>query len=338
MKKSILLFGGSSGERLVSVASAQNLAQQYTFDEIYFLYPSGALSKVRKEELLAHKDAFQSEFRASQAPFARELEQATSHFKDAVLFLALHGTQGEDGALQSLFEKAGVAYTGSNSKASHLAFEKDQAKKHLAKAGAPVAAEALLPAEKLTQAESILNGFFRQHGKMVAKPLASGSSIGLYIIEDENSLDAASQSLAKEKHGGYLLEKFIQGRELTVGVLQGSQGLRPLPPSEVVLQAGHSFDYQGKYLGRGTTEITPALLTPEESSQAQKLALLAHQTLGCFGYSRTDMILTATGPVFLETNTLPGLSKASFIPQQLKAAGIEMRVFIESQLELASKR
>jgi D-alanine-D-alanine ligase len=96
-----------------------------------------------------------------------------------------------------------------------------------------------------------------------------------------------------------------------------------------VLNAGHSFDFQGKYLGRGTTEITPANLSAVETERAQHIAVLAHKALGCLGYSRTDIILTSMGQVFLETNTLPGLSKASFIPQLLKAADIEFGQFIK---------
>lgn len=338
MKKSVLLFGGSSEERLVSVASAQNLANQYTFSEICFLHPEGSISTVSKEELLSHKDAFQVEFKTQQKPFCRSLDQATSFLKDKTIFLALHGTQGEDGTIQALFEAADISFTGSNSNSSRLAFEKDRAKKIVSKVEIAVAAEMVLNLEDLKNATPTIQEFYKQHGKMVVKPIASGSSIGLHIITDEKSLDEATHALSTEKFGSYLLEKFIEGRELTIGVLETDQGLKALPPSEVLLKAGHSFDYQGKYLGRGTTEITPAELSATETVKAQHLALQAHKALGCFGYSRTDVILTSTGPVFLETNTLPGLSKASFIPQQLKAADIEFKRFIEDQLRLAERR
>jgi D-alanine-D-alanine ligase len=338
MKKSVLLFGGSSGERLVSVASAQNLAIQYPFSEICFLHPEGFLSSVGKDELLNHKDAFQVEFKAQQKPFCNSLKEASTFLKDKIVFLALHGTQGEDGTIQSLFESTNTSFTGSNSTSSRLAFEKDRAKKVVSKVDIAVAPEMVLNEEDLKTAESTIQGFYKKHGKMVVKPIASGSSIGLHIISDESSLNDAIQAMASEKHGSYLLEKFVEGRELTVGVLESGQGLVALPPSEVILNAGHSFDYQGKYLGLGTTEITPADLSANEIEKVQSLAIQAHKALGCFGYSRTDIILNSTGPVFLETNTLPGLSKASFIPQQLKAANIEFRHFIEGQLELADQR
>lgn len=338
MKKSVLLFGGSSEERLVSVASAQNLASQYSFSEICFLHSSGSLSAVSKEEILNHKDPFQVEFKAQHKPFCTSLKETTHLFKDKIIFLALHGTEGEDGTIQSFFESANISFTGSASTASKLAFEKDKAKKVLSKFDIAVSPEMVLDPANLKDTSSVIQDFYKKYGKMVVKPIANGSSIGLHIITDENSLDKAKQAMVSEKLGSYLLEKFVEGRELTIGVLETNLGHQALPPSEVLLNAGHSFDYQGKYLGKGTTEITPANLSIVEKESAQHLAIQAHQALGCFGYSRTDVILTSTGLVFLETNTLPGLSKASFIPQQLKAANIEFSQFIKDQLELAEKR
>jgi D-alanine-D-alanine ligase len=134
------------------------------------------------------------------------------------------------------------------------------------------------------------------------------------------------------------MENFITGRELTVGVTQIENDLVALPASEVILNEGRSFDYNGKYLGSGTTEVTPASLTEAELEAAQRLAIEAHLAFHCYGYSRTDMILAADGPYFLETNTLPGLSKPSFVPQQLLAADIPIKTFIEEQIRLAEIR
>jgi len=337
MKKTVLLFGGSSGERLVSVASAQNLTTQYPFSELWFLHSNDAISLVSQDELLKHKDPFQVEFKAQQKPFANSLEEALPQLKEKIVFMALHGTQGEDGTIQGLFESAKVKFTGSDSSSSRLAFEKDKAKVAVAKVDIAVAPELVLEGKDLKNAATTIQSFYKKHGKMVVKPIASGSSIGLHIISDEESLDTAVKSLSTETFGNYLLERFIQGRELTIGVFHSNHELKPLPPSEVVLNEGHSFDYQGKYLGRGTTEITPAVLTSDEIKKVQEIAVKAHKAMGCYGYSRTDVILTSTGPVFLETNTLPGLTKASFIPQQLTAAGMNFREFIEGQLALAEQ-
>ena len=123
-----------------------------------------------------------------------------------------------------------------------------------------------------------------------------------------------------------------------MGVVQSAIGLRALPPSEVRLDPGRAFDYEGKYLARGTTEITPAEVPPEVTRATQELAQVAHRALGCEGYSRTDVILGTSGPVFLEINTLPGLTRASFLPQQLAAEGTSVVDFLRGQLDLARER
>jgi D-alanine-D-alanine ligase len=336
MKDSVLLFGGNSEERLVSVASAQNLARHFQFGEIWFLHKNGPLSKISQGELLGHADAFQTEFKTSQPSFASDMKSALPHLKDKAVFLALHGTEGEDGVLQALFESAQVAFTGSGSESSRKAFVKTVAKEIVSAHGVQLAPE--LVVESGADAASSLTAFFRTHGKVVLKPLANGSSIGLHIITDDASLAKAIAAISSENYGPYLAEKFIEGRELTVGVCHDGTKLIALPPSEIILQKGHSFDYQGKYLGRGTIEVTPAEIGAHEIQAAQTLALAGHKALGCYGYSRTDMMMTTNGMVFLETNTLPGLSKMSFVPQQLVVAGTPFKDFIEMQLTLSSKR
>ncbi|HVK62277.1 MAG TPA: ATP-grasp domain-containing protein, partial [Bdellovibrionales bacterium] len=235
-------------------------------------------------------------------------------------------------------EDARIPFTGSGSASSALCFNKLDAKQKAKAGGVPTAAQAVFQRGSATWMAKILTDFMSQQGAIAVKPVTSGSSFGLHMIEKPEQVMAACESIAKSPYTDYMAEKMLRGRELTVGVIDSEKGLMALPPSEVVLNQGHSFDYEGKYLGRGTTEITPADLTEPEKKAAQNLALTAHKVLGCYGYSRTDMILTPTGPVILETNTLPGMTAASFIPQQLTAAGIEVPAFIERQLELARKR
>lgn len=338
MKNTVLLFGGNSGERLVSVASAQNLAQNYDFNEIVFIHTDGKLSLVAKTELLAHANAFQDEFKPSGKPFGDSLKNALEFFKNKIIFLALHGTEGEDGQLQALFEKAQVYFTGSGSESSRNAFLKDASKEMVRKLGLTLAPEMVVP-QKLSENEKAqLINFFNQHQKIVLKPVASGSSIGLYIIHNRADLDHAIADMAKAEFTTYLAEKFLQGRELTVAVIDSEKGLEALAPSEVIMVAGRNFDYEGKYLGHGTTEVTPADLNPEEIKRAQTLAIEAHKAFACYGYSRTDMILIDSHPIFMETNTLPGLSKASFVPQQLACCKIPLKDFISRQLALAEAR
>jgi D-alanine-D-alanine ligase len=175
------------------------------------------------------------------------------------------------------------------------------------------------------------------YGRVVAKPVAGGSSVGLYHVSTAEDAGRAADGI-DELGEPYLAEEFVSGTELTVGVVDGPSGPRPLPPSEVRLEQGRAFDYEGKYLGKGTREITPAEVPPEVSRAAQDLALAAHRALGCEGYSRTDIICSAKGPVFLELNTLPGLTRASFLPQQLAAEGTSMGSFLEGQLAIARAR
>src|SRR5207249_5346398 len=143
---------------------------------------------------------------------------------------------------------------------------------------------------------------------------------GLYHLLAPDDVDAAARKM-EESGEPYLAEEFISGTELTVAVVDGPGGARALPTSEVRLEQGRAFDYEGKYLGKGTREITPAEVPEEVSRGAQQVALQAHAALGCEGYSRTDIIISAKGPVFLELNTLPGLTRMSFIPQQCQAEG-----------------
>src|SRR5204863_5433528 len=164
-----------------------------------------------------------------------------------------------------------------------------------------------------------------------------GSSVGLYHLLAPDDVDAAARKM-EESGEPYLAEEFISGTELTVGVVDGPGGARALPTSEVRLDQGRAFDYEGKYLGKGTKEITPADVAPAVARAAQELALAAHRALECEGYSRTDVISSPDGPVFLELNTLPGLTRASFLPQQLAVEGTSMRSFLEGQLAIARNR
>jgi D-alanine-D-alanine ligase len=338
MTNAVLLFGGNSEERLVSVASAQNMSKRFNFTKLWYNHPSGEVTEVTLEELAAHARPFELEFKPKGKPFAKSIALALQSLSGAAIFLGLHGSEGEDGTLQRLLESKQIAFTGSGSAASALCFNKMEAKKKVAAAGVAVAEQIAFQRQDDAAVAAVLNGFFAKHGAIAVKPVTSGSSFGLHMIEKAESIAAAAKAISQSPHESYMAEKMLRGRELTVGVVDGEKGLFALPASEVVLTKGHSFDYEGKYLGKGTTEITPADLNSTEMKAAQELAMIAHKALGCYGYTRTDMILTASGPVFLETNTLPGLSGASFVPQQLKAAAIEVPSFIERQLSLARSR
>jgi D-alanine-D-alanine ligase len=137
-----------------------------------------------------------------------------------------------------------------------------------------------------------------------------------------------------------VIEPFISGVEATCGVLEQPDGsLTALPPIEIIpAEGGFGFDYRAKYLAKATQEICPGRFAPEISAQLMDQALRAHRALSCTGYSRTDFIVSDKGLIFLETNTLPGLTRASLYPKALKAQGIEFVDFLKDQIALAAKR
>lgn len=337
--KAILLFGGNSEERMVSVASAQNLSTQFSFSKLIFQSADELVYEVSPAELQKHRDVFTKEFKPeSVKPLVKNLTEALPLLKDQIVFLGYHGSQGENGEVQKLFETNQIAFTGSGSKASHDAFDKNRAKKIIAGTTIKMAPSIEFSLKKWPEQRHQLEEFLSLHRNMVLKPVSSGSSFGLQIVNSLTSLNSAITEMKKLPFDHYLAEAFIHGRELTVGVTDIDGTLKALPASEIVLNEGHSFDYNGKYLGAGTTELTPAPLSDIEMKKAQQVAIEAHKALGCYGYSRTDMILSGPDVYFLETNTLPGLSKPSFVPQQLRAAGLAVEQFVARQIELAPKR
>jgi D-alanine-D-alanine ligase len=335
--KVALIFGGTSNERLVSVASAQNVVNYFQNPDIYFINPQGQWFPVTADELLSHKNPFVQDFQPKSAAVASDLNATVSLLKGKVSFLALHGTAGEDGTYQEFFEKHQLAYTGSGAKASRLCFNKAKTKEAARVQNMSLASELLVHFDSVDSVNK-LRKFFADKKKIVLKPNANGSSFGLFIVSNETELENAITQIKKSTEHDYIVEEFVTGREITVGVWEKLDGIVPLAPSEVLLEAGSNFDYQGKYLGRGSKEITPADLNSVQKKACQDLALLAHKSFGCLGYSRTDMILTANGPVFIETNTLPGMTKASFFPQQLTAENISFQNFIDELLKSGLSR
>lgn len=330
----MILFGGSSEERLVSVASAQNIAAVIPEAKLWFWTKDGRVHEVEPAELSNHAEAFTKEFQPKSPEMAGTLETALQKLNGKTVIVSLHGTEGEDGTLQKLLETMEIPFTGTGAVASEKAFNKVLTKDIAREHGVSVAGELIVDdLESVTIRK--LHDFLAENRKIVLKPLANGSSVGLHIVNTPQELDKAILAIRNSGYLPYVSEPFITGREITVGVREDAfHKLSPLPCSEVRVIQGRQFDYQGKYLGSGVEELTPAPLSKNESEACQKLALQIHKAIGCRGYSRTDMILTDQGPVLLEINTLPGLSRASFIPQQLKVAGISMRGFFLEQINL----
>ena len=325
----IVLFGGPSDERHVSVASAQAIVRELDRPQAWFWAPDGAVHDVSIEDLLAHQRPFEVDFVPSRPAIFQDLEMALDALpvENPVFFLALHGTGGEDGTVQTMFEKRGIPFTGSNAETSAIAFDKARAKEALA--GKVRMAESR-SARNAQELHTVVKDMLSRHERVVLKPLAGGSSRGLYFVGSDDPIP--------DIRIPYMVEQFIAGRELTCGVIDDHSGPRALPVLEIEVDPGREFDYAGKYLGKGTREICPANIPEEIARDAQALAVAAHAGLGCDGYSRTDMVLEGTAIYYLETNTLPGLTVTSLVPQELREAGIPFRDFLDRQIELALKR
>ncbi len=249
--------------------------------------------------------------------------------------LGLHGAYGEDGEIQRALSALRIAYTGSGPAASELAMNKQAAKGAFHRAGLPVAEEiAIRPGESAEEGAAHIARF--HPGPWVIKPRDGGSSIGVTIASSPEAL--AEGLAATVNHGPMMVEPFIPGRELTCGVLEepATHAIHALPVTEIVPNGGGLFDYAAKYTPGGSQEITPARITSAETTRVQELAVAAHELLGCSGYSRSDFILSPRdGPVLLETNTLPGMTETSLLPQAAAAIGISYTDLLTRFLGLA---
>jgi D-alanine-D-alanine ligase len=234
-------------------------------------------------------------------------------------FLALHGGRGEDGTVQHLLDLAGIRYTGAGAVASALAMDKDIAKQLFRAAGVPVAPWLMVVPSRGVGDDLAAGQVERELGwPVVVKPSKQGSTVGLSVVQGAAGLGVAIME-ALRHDDEVMLERFIPGRELTVGIL----GDQALAVGEIIPK--HDlFDFECKYTPGMSQEIFPADLAETVAHDVQRLALAAHRALKCTGYSRIDFRLTPAGELFcLEVNTLPGMTATSLLPQSAAAVGIE---------------
>lgn len=238
----------------------------------------------------------------------------SSHNIDCA-FLALHGRFGEDGQIQSILDDLGLPYTGSGARASQLAMDKIASRKIFQSSGLTVPECKIL--EKISYVPEWQDGDSLVF-PLVVKPATHGSSIGLTIVDSKDSLQAALD-LAFSYDDRIIVEDYISGREITVGVLDE----KPLPVIEIVPKK-RFFDFEAKYKTGMTDYVVPAQLDEAIARSAQDVALAAHRSLGCSGCSRTDIILNGKNtPFVLEVNTIPGLTATSLLPKAAKVVGID---------------
>lgn len=240
-----------------------------------------------------------------------------------VVFIALHGSYGEDGTIQRLLDRYGVPYTGSSAYASGIAMHKGLTKEHVRGTSVKLAHHTLITREEsksgATHAADIWEKFGPQY---VVKPVSSGSSVGVRIVLDSRDLGTAIDAVLSE-YEEIIVEEYIKGKEVTCGVIERfrSHELYALPPILILPPSDATFfDYTVKYNGT-TAELCPAPIPQSMKRAVEHAAIEVHRALGLSQYSRSDFILGEDGLYFLEVNTLPGLTKESLVPRALEAVG-----------------
>jgi len=300
-----LIAGGKSGEREVSLNGAREVR--------------AALDQ-KKYTVLQYDPA------TDMAKIAAEADRID------VAFILLHGPFGEDGTMQGFLELLGIPYQGAGVLGSALAMDKNLAKILYRNAGLTVPPWQLF-AERHEVAEEKLVAELGL--PVVIKPVGQGSSLGMSI---PSTMEALRVGLDKAfSFGGQVMvEKYIKGREITGGVI-GNRTLTALPLVEIIPGEKFTFfDYEAKYQQGASREICPAELSRQTTEKAQQIALAAHRALQLRGYSRTDMIVTEDGTIYvLETNTIPGMTPTSLLPQAAAAHGLSFGQLLDRLIELA---
>ena len=238
------------------------------------------------------------------------------------VFIAMHGVFGEDGRIQALLEWINVPYSGSGVLSSAMAMDKGISNDLYRAVGMNVPHYVVFN-------RNDRKGKYNFEIPAVIKPVDGGSSVGVSIAKSKQEFNKALKKAFKENER-LMVQQFIKGREFTCGVLEDRKGRAfALPPTEIIPKSSKFFDYKAKYSVGGSQEITPAHLPKMMTKKMQAMALKAHQVLGCRGMSRSDFILKGSTFYILETNTIPGMTQTSLLPQAAKAAGISFSEMLD---------
>jgi len=310
LRRVAVLAGGSSNEREVSLRTGTNV-----------------LASLKRLG-----------FEAELVDVSPDLPERLRAFEAQAVFVALHGGTGEDGTIQGLLETLDIPYTGSGVYASAVCMNKVASKAQFSLAEVPTPEFTVVAKEAQSPAEAAAEALERLGLPLVVKPAAEGSSVGVRITRTQPELEAAlAEALAS--YDLVLVERFIEGPSITVGVLGSGDEAWALPVLELIPQ-GEFYDYEAKYTPGATEFVIPARLPDETYQQVQALAVKAHRLLHCHGYSRVDMQVEAAGnrPFVLEVNTLPGLTDTSDLPAEAEAVGISYDELVKLILASAFDR
>ncbi|MEN6521965.1 MAG: D-alanine--D-alanine ligase [Armatimonadota bacterium] len=331
-----VLMGGLSSERAVSLSTGKMILESLdkTKYDVMPVDPAIFAGSVRRILLGSETEvAAIAEVEKGLASIGPLYSITDVAGRADVAFIALHGKYGEDGAVQGMLELLGIPYTGSGVLASALAMDKIMSKRVLMAAGVP-APVSIDFTRKADLADICLKDAVAPLGyPVIVKPSRQGSTIGMRKVESGNELESAvEEAFRYDSH--VLIEQFVSGTEITVGVL-GNDEPEALPIIEIVPAKGF-YDYEAKYTPGATEEIVPARIPGQAAEKARKLALASHKALGCCGMSRVDMIVKPDGEiVVLEVNTIPGMTPTSLLPTAAKAAGIEFPDLLDKLIQLA---
>lgn len=346
-KKIIVLMGGPSSEHEVSLNTGKEVIRnldrhKYVADPVVITRDGNWLMPTGKKTL-SGKTAVIPKKGGRTLVLARQLalKKVKAKKLDAV-FIAMHGEFGEDGTIQGLLESYGIPYTGSGILASALGMDKPRQAVLFRQAGLKVPEFIVLQKSEWRKNKKriLADGIENFSLPCVIKPANRGSSVGVSIVKSRKEFAGAIRS-AFSYSDLIMVQKFIRGREITCGVLEGAAGkLHPMPPIEIMAKAGKFYDYQSKYAEGGSEHIIPPRNMPERLvKKIQDAACLAHNILGCRGMSRTDFILQDDGSLHvLEINTLPGMTSTSLLPESARTIGIDFSRLLDWIIKSALRK
>ncbi|MBI4120239.1 MAG: D-alanine--D-alanine ligase [Parcubacteria group bacterium] len=338
----VILIGGPSAEHDVSLATGRVILN--ALDKTKYNLTPVTISKDGKWLLPPADKKFLTGNRNKEEKslVALETGNAIDKLKTErgadVVFIAMHGTYGEDGTVQGFLELVGVPYTGSGVLASALAMDKLKSSELLAFHGLKVPKYINFSNKQWNTDRNKIAAEISEKISLpcVIKPSNCGSSVGITIVRKIDDLENAVH-LAFSYDNTVLAQEYISGAEITCGVLDESGGKEPiaLPPTQIIPKKSTFFDYQAKYTPGATEEITPPRLPKNIIKDIQVTALKAHEILGCSGMSRTDMIVSGNNIFVLETNTIPGMTETSLYPQAAAAVGISFPELLDKIIQSA---
>lgn len=338
--KVAVMMGGFSSERPISLSTGKQILESLDPEKYEAVGVDAAVipgSSLRPQEtssevIKAVADAGSALKKSVKLLSLQEIA-GDERTRPDVVFVALHGRYGEDGTVQGMLDLLGLTYTGSGVMASSLAMDKAMAKRVMAAAGVsvPDSVDFLYKDGQWNQ-QAVSEAVTEIGYPVMVKPSRQGSTIGMMKVNGPDELNHAVRQAARFDNQ-IVVEKFVVGIELTVGVL-GNDDPFALPVVEIVPAKG-VYDYEAKYTPGATDEICPARIGPEQTIQAQEMALAAHRALGCRGVSRTDLILSDDGMYVLEVNTIPGMTPTSLLPTAASAAGISFVRLLDMLIQYA---